>query len=73
METLKQRISTGMALFNEVVWHERSRAMKAAVMNVLGHSLQTGRRLFVYSGAAHSTTSELGGTFDGIRHTVLEV
>jgi hypothetical protein len=72
IESLTQRINTGMANFDKVVWHDRTRVMKASIMNVLGHSLQENGTIFSYAGAAHLTGSELGG-MNGIKHVVLEV
>jgi len=72
IEDLKQKISSGLATIDKVVLHERTRAMKAAVMSVLGNGLHEGRTVFVYAGAAHLTSSELGG-MNSIKHVILEV
>lgn len=72
IDSLKQRINHGMKEFDQVVLTDRTRAMKGAVMNVLGKRLKTGGTAYVYAGAAHLTSEQLGG-MGGVKHVVLGV
>jgi len=73
IDRLKQKVSNGKAEMDRVVLHERTSAMKSAVMNVLGRRLQETGTVFVYAGSAHLTGSELGGSINGVKHVVLGV